>query len=170
MDSILTWASAVLATTPDRWDRLTQTLPADLLSKPPAAGEWSAVGCLQHLIDTEQIFIFRVQAFLDGRDFPDFNPDSEGTSPSQAVSPVELARRFGELRLKSLAAIEKLSPQDLKRQAQHAELGWVSLSQMLHEWAGHDLMHTVQAERALMQPFIQGCGPWHKYFIDHVAG
>jgi hypothetical protein len=28
-------------------------------------------------------------------------------------------------------------------------------------------MHTVQAERALMQPFIQACGPWQSYFIDH---
>jgi hypothetical protein len=45
----------------------------------------------------------------------------------------------------------------------------VSLSELLHEWAGHDLMHTVQAERALMQPFIQGCGPWQPYFRDHLA-
>jgi hypothetical protein len=29
-------------------------------------------------------------------------------------------------------------------------------------------MHTVQAERALMQPFIQGCGPWQVYFTDHL--
>jgi hypothetical protein len=33
--------------------------------------------------------------------------------------------------------------------------------------AGHDLMHTVQAERALMQPFIAGCGPWQPYCADH---
>jgi hypothetical protein len=32
------------------------------------------------------------------------------------------------------------------------------------------LEHTVQAERALMQPFIEGCGPWRMYFLDHVAG
>jgi len=31
-------------------------------------------------------------------------------------------------------------------------------------------MHTVQAERALMQPFIEGCGPWRPYFRDHAAG
>jgi hypothetical protein len=28
-------------------------------------------------------------------------------------------------------------------------------------------MHTIQAERALMQPFIQGSGPWQVYFQDH---
>jgi hypothetical protein len=28
-------------------------------------------------------------------------------------------------------------------------------------------MHTVQAERALMQPFVAGSGPWRGYFADH---
>jgi hypothetical protein len=45
----------------------------------------------------------------------------------------------------------------------------VSLNEMLHEWAAHDLNHTIQAERALMQPFIQESGPWQPYFADHVA-
>ena len=39
-----------------------------------------------------------------------------------------------------------------------------------YRWAGHDLMHTVQGERAIMQVFIDACGPWKKYFSDHVAG
>ena len=43
------------------------------------------------------------------------------------------------------------------------------MDELLNEWAAHDLMHTVQAERALMQPFIQGCGPWQHYFQDHVV-
>jgi hypothetical protein len=54
-------------------------------------------------------------------------------------------------------------------QARHQELGIVCLNELLHEWAAHDLMQTVQAERALLQPFIQGCGPWQSYFEDHVA-
>jgi hypothetical protein len=40
---------------------------------------------------------------------------------------------------------------------------------MLNEWAAHDLMHTVQAERAIMQPFIAGSGAWKVYFSDHIA-
>jgi hypothetical protein len=40
---------------------------------------------------------------------------------------------------------------------------------MIHQWAAHDLNHTVQAERALMQPFIAGPGPWRAAgnFADH---
>ena len=59
-------------------------------------------------------------------------------------------------------------PADLDRKAVHGELGPVTLDEMLHEWAGHDLMHTVQAERALMQPFIENCGPWKPYFAAHI--
>jgi hypothetical protein len=39
--------------------------------------------------------------------------------------------------------------------------------ELLNEWVGHDLMHTVQAERALMQPFVAQSGSWRSYFADH---
>ncbi len=42
-----------------------------------------------------------------------------------------------------------------------------TLGQLLHEWAAYDLNHTIQAEKAVMQPFIQGSGPWRSYFQDH---
>ena len=45
---------------------------------------------------------------------------------------------------------------------------FAGIEEMIYEWAGHDLMHMVQAERAIMQIFIDGCGPWRKYFLDHM--
>jgi len=50
MDSILTWAREVLVTTPKRWIDLTLALSPDLLSRPPEPHEWSALECLQHLV------------------------------------------------------------------------------------------------------------------------
>jgi hypothetical protein len=44
----------VLSTTAERWERLAESLPVDLLQRSPAAGEWSAVECLQHLVNTER--------------------------------------------------------------------------------------------------------------------
>jgi hypothetical protein len=167
MDNVLVHTKAVLGSTPRRWQDLTRTLASELLTQPPAAGEWSAAECLQHLIDTERyVMPVRVRAFLAGQDFAAFNPDSEGTSAS-SLSPQELAAQFAELRAASLDLLSQLKPADLARQARHSELGMVTLEQMLHEWAGHDLMHTVQAERALMQPFLRACGPWRVYFSDH---
>jgi hypothetical protein len=167
MNDVLMYAGDVLSGNPARWASLAQTVPADLLSQPPAPGEWSALECLQHLIDAEPVFQFRVDAFLAGRDFPAFDPDSQGTKPEAGRTPADLAAEYARLRAVSLDALARLTPGDLDRQAIHQELGRVTLSEMVHEWAAHDLMHTVQAEQALMQPFIRACGPWLKYFKDH---
>ena len=170
MENILAWAYAVLESTPARWRELTAKLSAELLIRPPAAEEWSALDCLQHLVDTERwVFPARVEAILAGQDFPAFDPDSQGTKPDVTQSSVALAEEFTSLRSDGLAVLKKVTPADLSRQARHSELGIVTLSELLHEWAAHDLMHTVQAERAMMQPFIQGCGPWQSYFSDHLV-
>ncbi len=169
MDNILTTVKKVLPTTPERWLELTRNTPPDLLKLTPAPGEWSALECLQHILDTESIFQFRLQAFLKGQDFPGFNPDTEGSKPDAGWQPIQFAEEFSRRRAESLKALEKITPMDLPRRARHQELGMVSLEEMVHEWVAHDLNHTVQAERALMQPFIQGCGPWAVYFADHVA-
>ncbi|HEX5503529.1 MAG TPA: DinB family protein [Thermomicrobiales bacterium] len=167
MESPLATIQAVLTTTAPRWSSLTATLPADLLALAPAPGEWSAHECLQHLCDTERwVFPVRVRAFLAGQDFPAFDPDAEG-SVAAGRSPKELAADFADLRAASLAALATVTAADLARTARHSELGQVTLGQMLHEWTAHDLMHTVQAERALLQPFIPASGPWRSYFRDH---
>ena len=169
MDTVLETMRALIATTPDRWLAMFRALPVELLEQPAKIGEWSAVDCLQHLVDTEKVYQFRVQAFLDGRDFPNFDPDTDGSTPG-AKTPLALAEEFAQMRRESLQALEKLTPPDLVRSARHAELGMVTLREMLYNWAGHDLNHTVQAERALMQPFIRGCGPWKVYYTDHYLG
>lgn len=162
---------SVLSTTPARWQALTQALPEALLNRHPAPGEWSAMECLQHSIDVERVFQSRLKAFLDKLEsFPAFDPDADGALQTATCSPQEVAAEFADLRRASLEAIVRLQPQDLERRSRHMELGTVSLSEMLNEWPAHDLNHTVQAERALMQPFIQGCGPWQMYFMDHTIG
>jgi hypothetical protein len=171
MDTILSWASAVLGTTSARWMSLTGAVPAELLTRPAAAGEWSALDCLQHLVDTERmVFPDRVRHLLAGEDFPNFDPDSQGTAPDVNLSAAVLAESFAAMRAESMALLETLTVADLDLRSRHSELGIISMRELLHEWAGHDLMHTVQAERALMQPFIAGCGPWKSYFADHLAG
>jgi hypothetical protein len=145
-------------------------LPDELLRRSPLPGEWSALECLKHLLDTEQfVFPVRVRCFLEGRDFSAFNPDAADRKPDRILDPLEMARTFTARRRESLLLLAEVKEEDLARTARHEELGAVTLGQMLHEWAGHDLMHTVQAERAMMQPFIQGSGPWLPYFSDHVA-
>jgi hypothetical protein len=169
MEDVLVPAMAVLAATPERWLSLAKMLPEGLLRRAPAEAEWSALDCLQHLCDTEQqVFPVRVRYLLVGQDFPAFDPDSQGGLGTQGTHPLELASAFMRMRLQSLQDLALLTFDDLARQARHQELGMVTLGELIHEWAAHDLMHTVQAERAMMQPFIHGSGPWQRYFSDHL--
>ena len=167
MNTFLEGIQAVLSTTPERWQRLVSTLPIDLLSRPPIAGEWSALNCLQHLLDAELlVFPVRFRAILAAQNFVDFDPNEpHGNHDSQ--TPEQLAAAFARYRQESLTLLRQVKDDDLKRTAQHPKLGTVTLAQLLHTWAAHDLNHTVQAERALMQPFMLGCGPWRSFFRDH---
>jgi hypothetical protein len=160
----------VLETTPQRWIQLASKLPPELFQRKPAVNEWSAYDGLLHIVDTERsVFPPRVGYLLRGEDFPAYHPGKEGEGTEDPPTPIELAGEFARLRAESIAMLLNVGEDDLKRTARHQELGMVTLGEMIHEWAGHDLMHTVQGERAILQPFIDGCGPWKRYFSDHVV-
>lgn len=166
MENIIEVALRMLELTPARWTSLAETYPAELLAQRPAAGEWSALECLAHLVDTERnVLPGRLSAILAGAAFPNYAPAQDDSAPKTAV---ELAAQFADLRRASLEQIRALTPADLAKHGLHPKHGAVTLSELLHHWAGHDLNHTVQAERALLQPFIQGCGPWRSGFADHI--
>ncbi len=170
MHTLLEDVHAVLSTTPERWQRLVSTLPIDLLTRLPIAGEWSALNCLQHLLDAERLnFPVRFHAFLAGQDLDDFDPHQQQAGPD-SQTPEQLVATFTHYRQESLVLLRQVKDDDLGRTAQHPKLGTVTLAEMLQTWAAHDLMHTVQAERALMQPFMLGCGPWRPFFRDHEIG
>lgn len=170
MNDFIAELKAVLVTTPGRWLALTEHFSEASLRRHPAPGEWSALECLLHLIDLDRsVFPQRVRSILAGEDFPAFFPDEEGSALRDDIPASELASEFDALRRANLALLDQITPADLGRTATHAELGPVTLSHLLHEWGGHDLMHLVQAEQALMQPFINGCGAWKVYFLQHQA-
>jgi DinB superfamily len=169
VDDLLPHVLSVLSTTPERWNALAHTVQLDLLSRPPAPGEWSALDCLRHLLASErEVFPVRVAALMSGRDIDAYDPEVPGAT-SGPEDPADLVAELETLRGRSMQTVAALTPDDLGRAARHAELGPVTLEQLLNEWAAHDLMHTVQAERAIMQPFIAGSGPWYGYFADHEA-
>lgn len=160
---------AILAVGPDRWRMLAGAVDPALLERTPAPGEWSAVNVLQHLIDVEPVFTSRVVAIQAGQPFPAFDQDA-GAEVGRPVSDVSaLIDRWATLRERGLAVLGTVTAEDLGRTATHAELGEVTLANLLNEWGGHDLMHMVQAEEAIMQPFIAGVGPWRGYFAAHEA-
>ena len=164
MSDLVAAVVSVLATSVARWSALARIEP-ELLVRAPAPGEWSVVRCLSHVVDTEPLFQGRVRAILDGREFPGFDPDREGSEIDRPAA--KLAEQLGQMRPDSLGELGRLTDADLDRTARHRELGMVTMRELLNEWAAHDTMHVVQAERALMQAFVPGSGPWRPYFADH---
>ena len=159
---------AVLTTTTERWLGLTAAFSVAALEQTPAPGEWSAAECLRHLIYTEKdVFPRRVRNFLAGEDIAGFDPASEAEDYS-GLNLTELATEFARLRARNLSLIGGIQPTDLERSGVHNELGPVTLGQLLQTWAAHDLNHTMQAERALMQPFIAASGAWRIRFEELV--
>jgi hypothetical protein len=170
MENTMELVQSVLKTSPQRWVQLAEALPPELFQRVPAPTEWSAYECLQHVVETERmVFPARIGYLLRGEDFPAFNPGAEEMKPNGKLTPADLAREFSRLREESLALLSRVANEDLGRKARHQELGLVTLGEMVNEWAGHDLMHMVQAERAILQPFIEGCGSWKPYFSDHAV-
>lgn len=167
MDNIIDSVRAVLSITPNRWNDLMSKVPGDLLSRRPLPGEWSAVECLMHLIDGEaHVYPVRVRAFMAGENITDYDQD-KASGGWLRQSPKQLAARFSRLRAANLKLLDTISPADLGRSSIHSALGRVTLGDILHQWAAHDLMHLVQAERAIMQPFLECSGSWRPYFADH---
>jgi hypothetical protein len=167
-------ALSMLSATPPRWLDLAAALPADLLWLRPAPAEWSAAECLRHQIDSERVYQYRISCFLEGVDFPVFLPDRDGANagsrpPGVPADPAGLAGEFARLRSASLEALAALQASDLHRCVRHQEFGPVTLGQMINAWAAHDLDHTIQAERALMQPYLHASGPWIEIYRDHLV-
>ncbi|MCA9896106.1 MAG: DinB family protein [Anaerolineae bacterium] len=166
VQDIFQWSKAILSSTAARWRQIIDAYPHELLLISPAPGEWSALECLQHLAEVEQVSTsVRLKSFLAGEPFPGFSPDDSAKEPPTLAVLAEFAR----LRAENLLLLDQFTVADLEKAVHHAEYGMVTLSQFLHHLAAHDLMHTVQAEQAMMQPFIQGCGPWEINYEAHIA-
>ncbi len=171
MPGLIERTATILRLNGERWRALATGIDRELLARRPGDGAWSALECLGHAADTEdRVFAARVRALMTGRDFTAYDPDAEGTPITDDTDPALLAAAHGRARAASIELIDSLTEGDLDRTARHAELGEVTLRELLNEWWAHDTMHLVQAERALMQPFIVGSGPWRGYFADHDVG
>jgi hypothetical protein len=171
MDDLIDHLTDILRVDGERWRALANGLDRELLARRPRPGEWSALECLGHAADTETfVFAARIRAIRDGRpELPSYDPDAQATPITAQSDPAAIAERLAGQRRDSLALLATVTEEELDRTSRHLELGPVTLRELLNEWAAHDLMHIVQAERAVMQPFIPASGPWRSYFADHDA-
>jgi hypothetical protein len=169
MENTLQMTRSVMATTPQRWTTLVESVPTELLERSPVPGEWSAADCIHHILTVERELLgVRLRDILEGR--PELVPvDAEELmKPRSGRSPQDLVADFVALRRTHKEKIAQLTPDDMVRSSFHPEYGVdITLKTLLDLWAAHDLQHTVQAEEAIMQAFIPGTGPWRPEFAVH---
>ena len=127
----------------------------------PAPDRFSVAEVLAHLSHSEgHCYRMRVDRFMS-ESFPEFEPDDAQMYLDlyRDADPEEAFARFEEQRQANVEYLRSLPGQAGDRLALHKEHGQISLAQMLHEWALHDLGHIRQiAELVRARKYLSGAG------------
>jgi hypothetical protein len=152
----------LLDSTPDILRAMMSELTEEDARWKPAGDRFSIAEVLAHLSHSEgHCYRMRLDRFLS-EDRPEFEPDDaqmyldlyRNADPEEAFDQFEVQRENNVDYLRELPA----SAGD--RRAIHKEYGEITLSQMLHEWALHDLGHIRQvAELVRARKYAGGAGP-----------
>ena len=129
----------------------------------PAPDRFSIAEVLAHLSHSEgNCYRLRVDRFLD-EDRPELEPDDAQMwlDRYRNADPEDAFDHFEEQRETNVEFLRGLPAEAGHRAAIHKQLGEVTLSQMLHDWALHDLGHVRQiAELVRARKYVAGAGPF----------
>lgn len=125
-----------------------RALPPELCRWRPGEQEWSANETLGHLIEAERRgFNGRIRRILadDRPQLPGWNQVEVAASRRDLErEPAALLAEFEALRADSVALVRGLSRDQLDRGGEHAQVGRVTVRDLLHEWQHHDRNHLKQ--------------------------
>ena len=128
----------------------------------PAPDRFSIAEVLAHLSHSEgHCYRMRLDRFL-AETRPAFEPDDARMYLElyKDADPEDAFDYFEEQREHNVEHLRGLSAGAGDRVALHKEYGDITLSQMLHEWALHDLGHVRQiAELVRARKYLAGAGP-----------
>jgi hypothetical protein len=131
----------------------------------PAPDRFSVAEVLAHLSHSEgHCYRPRVDRFL-GEERPELEPDDASFHLDlyRDADPEDSFDHFEEQRKSNLEFLRGLEASAGERVALHKAAGEITLAQMLHEWALHDLGHIRQiAELARARRYLAGAGPLGK--------
>lgn len=160
-------ALSLLEKTPILLETLLRDLPEGLLRWKPAPERWSIAEVLGHLTDIELLYADRTRRMVteDTPTLERFDPTSTVvTGDYTRGSADENLAAFLKARRATTVLLKSIPPDSEDRLAMHAELGMITLGQMLNEWASHDLGHLRQiAELYRAHAFYPYSGPFRKY-------
>ena len=139
-------------------------LPDQVLAWHPAAGEWCAKECLGHMVEAERRgFNGRIRLILAEQEptFPGWDQQAvERERQDCQRSAASLLEEFSSVRADSIALVRGLSDADLVRGGTHAKVGYLQVSDLIHEWVHHDRNHFRQLQanvQAYVWPSMGNC-------------
>ena len=128
----------------------------------PAADRFSIAEVLSHLSHSEgRCYRDRLDRFLN-EEMPEFEPDDAQMYLEiyRNADPEEDFDHFEDQRETNVELLRGLPAESGGLKAIHRAVGEITLSQMLHEWALHDLGHIRQiAELVRARRYFAGAGP-----------
>ena len=127
----------------------------------PAPDRFSIAEVLAHLSQSERDYRVRVDRFLSEQR-PELEPDDAQLHLDlyRNADPEDEFDHFEEQRETNVEFLRSLDESDGRRVALHLAAGEITLAQMLHEWAMHDIGHIRQiAELVRAREYLEGAGP-----------
>jgi hypothetical protein len=147
-------AIAVLASTPAVMRAMLEPLP-DALIGAPGEGGWSARDVVAHLSSRQQIAISgRINAVLEqqGSTMPGVPESLMDVAPYRSRAFAELLSEFEVARAECVEVVRRVTPEQLAWRGVHTGVGELSIADVIHHVAYHDLVHISQAAQLAMMP------------------
>jgi hypothetical protein len=153
----------ILEATPGILRGLMCELSGDDARWKPGPDRFSVGEVLAHLSHAEgHCYRARLDRFLSG-ELPDLEPYDPKLHLEvyRGADPEDAFDHFEEQRESNIELLRGLPARAASRRAMHRRVGPITLSEMLHEWALHDLGHIRQvAELVRARKYLDGAGPF----------
>ena len=144
----------VLAHTPARLEARLISLEESLLTRRPRPGAWSVQEILGHLGDSEWVYGYRLRLMLSHEKpaIAGYDQDMMVAGMAHNERPISmLLEEFRRLRGLNVDLYLRTRGPSWERVGLHAERGEESVGLSIRLLAGHDLRHTDQIERTLVE-------------------
>src|SRR5688572_16145481 len=138
---------AVLKQTKSKLRRAVARLNTRQLRKREAPGKWSIAHVVQHLVDSETVWTWRIRLILAQDRPPLTGYDQDAWADRLGYETTDVARALAEfavLRDANMRLLSRAKPDDLRRVGIHSERGEETIAHLMKLYAGHDILHLNQ--------------------------
>lgn len=139
----------VMATTPEKLERLLGALSAEQIEKRPGPGKWNLREIVAHLADCEIAFGFRLRQGAAGVEMVQPFDQDDWARNYGAYDFAGAMATYRALRAWNLAFIRSLKEEQKTRAITHPERGAMTVWTIVETMAGHDLHHLSGLEKKL---------------------